>query len=86
LILREAVFDRNILTLDIAGILQALTKRGQKIRIIATRPAAEEPYYRDRRLLCADGERPRRRRASENRDEFTSSHLCPEDAARGSLA
>jgi hypothetical protein len=31
LILREAVFDRNVLALDIADFFQALTERGQKV-------------------------------------------------------
>ena len=53
LTLREAVFDRYVLALDVAGFFQALAERGQKVWIIAGRPAVEETDYRYWRMLCA---------------------------------
>jgi hypothetical protein len=86
MILCETVFDRYVLTFDIAGLLQALAKRGQKLRVIAARPAGEESYHWHCRLLRAHGERPQGRRAPENSDELTSPHLSPKDLMRGSSA
>jgi hypothetical protein len=63
---RPAVFDRDVLGLDIAGFLQALTERGRHGRVPVRRTAIEEPDHRHGLL------RPRRqrpyRRAAEERD------------------
>ena len=66
LILGPAVFDRHVLALDIAGVLQALAKSAQTVRERVRRCGVEEPDHRHRRLLRARRERPRapRRRAS----------------------
>ena len=69
LVVRPAVFDREVLALDIACLFQAPMERGQEGRVLAGRPAVEEPDYRQRRLLRAGGERPRSR-AAEKRDEL----------------
>jgi len=56
LILRELIFDRYILALDVACFLQAQTERSQKIWIVIGRPAPEKSDYRHGPL------RPRRER------------------------
>src|SRR5262249_51328660 len=69
LILGPAVFDRDVLTLDIAGILEALAKYAQTIGVHVRRCGSKKPDHRRRRLLCLRAERPRRRRPTEQRDE-----------------
>jgi hypothetical protein len=74
LILGPTIFDRDVLALDIAVILQALAKRRQyKVRERA-RLAVEEPDYRHRRLLRPRRKRARGRRAAQKRDELTPFH------------
>ena len=70
LTLGPAVFDRHVLALDIAGFLQALAECAQTVRDRVRRFAVEEPDHRHRRLLRARRERPRGRRAAEQRDEL----------------
>jgi hypothetical protein len=65
LLVRPSVFDRNILALDIAGFTQALADRGAKVTQGCRRPTMEKADDRQRRLLRARGERPRRRRTAE---------------------
>ena len=72
LILRPAVFDRYVLALDIAGLLQALAKSAQTVRACVRRCGVKEPDHRHRRLLRPRRERPRRRRAAEQRDELAA--------------
>jgi len=66
---RPAVFDRHVPALDIAGFHQALAKRGQEVCILFGRPCVQEADHRHRWLLRACRERPRGRRATEQRDE-----------------
>src|SRR5262245_48606463 len=75
MIIRPAIFDRDILALDIAGFIQALTERGREGHIARSCRAVEKPDHRHRRLLRARRERPRRRRAAEKRDELAAPHL-----------
>jgi hypothetical protein len=62
----------HIATLDEALIAQAGMESLEKIYESARRAAAEKPNHRHCRLLCAPRERPRRRRATEERDELSS--------------
>jgi len=64
LTLSPAVFDRNVLSLDIAGFAQPLANSGHKRHEQAGRRAAEEADHRHRLLLRARGERPCDRRAT----------------------
>jgi hypothetical protein len=74
LIFRPAVFDRHVLTRDIAGFLQALEKwNGDDLVVKFSGLEAEEPNHRHRRLLRLRSERPRRR-APEPRDERSAPH------------
>src|SRR4029450_9750313 len=70
LILGPAVFDRPVPALDVAAILQALAKCAQTVRHPVRRSGFEKPNNRHRRLLRSRRERPRRRRAPEQRDEL----------------
>ena len=86
LILGPAVFDRHVLALDIAGVLEALAKSAQTVRERVRRSGVEKPDHRHRRLLRARRERPRRRRAAEQRAQAPTSssnlkcHDCCDDA------
>src|SRR5262249_22991731 len=71
LVLRPAILDRHILALDVAGFTNALPECGQIARTIGRR-AAEEPDHRHRRLLRARRERPRHRRAADERNELAA--------------
>src|SRR6516162_6495154 len=74
LILGPAVFDCHVLALDIAGILQALAKSAQTLGESVTRCGTEPSNHWHRRLLRARRERPRGRRAAEQRDERAPIH------------
>src|SRR5215813_326186 len=74
LVLRPAILDRHILALDVAGFTKALAECGQISCTIDRRRAAEEPDHRHRRLLRARRERPRSRRAAEQRDNLAPPH------------
>ena len=54
LIVGPAVFDRHVLALNVAGLLQALAEPTQTLRVPAVRRCGvEEPDHRHRRLLRA---------------------------------
>src|SRR5262249_8840324 len=87
LALGPAVFDRDILALDIVGFLQALAKCTQSVHIHISRCTLEEADHRHRRLLRARRERPRDRRAAEQRDErAASAHSITSAAIASSLS
>src|SRR5262249_54283591 len=75
LTLGEAIFDRYAATLDVPGFGQTLAKKSQDLRIRRSRASAEISDHRQLRLLRARRERPRRRRAAEQRDELAAFHL-----------
>src|SRR5262249_17236825 len=75
LTLSPAIFDRHVLALDIAGVLEALAECAHTVRKRVRRCTAEEPDHRHGRLLCARRERPRGCRAAEQRDEFAPLHV-----------
>ena len=72
--LRPAVFDRDVLTLDVAGLVQASAEGGNRRSERLRRLSIEESDHRQRRLLRARRERPRRR-AAERRDELPAPHV-----------
>jgi hypothetical protein len=74
LILGPAIFDRDILTLDMASVFEALAKSAQALRVSVWRRDVEKPNHRHRRLLRARHERPCRRTA-EQPDELASFQL-----------
>jgi hypothetical protein len=65
-----------MLALDESGLLQPLSQRGDRLRKADFRRAPEKTDHRHRRLLRARRERPRYRRAAEERDEIAAFH-CP---------
>src|SRR5262245_39206528 len=77
LTLRPAVFDRYILALNEACVLQSLAQRDHEVRGVSERGAPQETNNRHSRLLCARSQGPRRRRAAEERDERASPHGGP---------
>src|ERR1700756_4000283 len=83
--LRPAVFDRDILPLDIAGFLKTFTEGGHKERVSSGRSSAEESDHRHRRLLRARRERPCGRSATEQRDELAASHSITSSARARSV-
>src|SRR5262249_2016273 len=74
LIVGEAVFNREVLALNIARLPQPLTKSAQWIAERIGRLAVKVPYHRHRRLLRARRERPRGRRAAEERHQCAAIH------------
>ena len=81
LTLRPSVLDGHVLALDVADLIEALPKCSSNRCSLTGRPEVEEPDHRHRRLLRPRRERPRRRRAAEQRDELAASdescHLIP---------
>src|SRR5262249_10887050 len=73
--LRPAIFDRDVLTLDVTGFVQATAERGRHGSVRLSRLSIQESDHRHRRLLRARAERPRRR-AAEQRDELAPFHRC----------
>ena len=77
------VFDRHVLSVDIAGFAQSLAESGElqlSLRFSAGRKRAKESDHRHRLLLRAQGERPRRR-SGENRREISAPHAQQRGAA-----
>src|SRR4029453_13311756 len=74
LTLSPAKFERNVLAFDVSGLLEALAKSAQIFREGFERWGGQKLAPRARRPLRAGGERPRRRRAAEQRDELAPSH------------
>ena len=65
LIVREAVFDRHGLALDIASFFQAAAKSVHELGVVTGAPATEETDHRHRWLLGARSERPGECRAAD---------------------
>src|SRR5262249_1091954 len=79
--LRIAILDCHILLLDVADFSQRLVERRQgRMR----RSSVEKPDPRHRRLLRARRERPRDRRAADQRDELTAGAHSITSSARAS--
>ena len=86
--LRPAILDRDGATLDPAEFAQPLHKSGDPWARSRRRGRAQEPDGRQlRRLLRARRERPRRRRAAEQRDELAPPHRAhPRPGSQPSIA
>jgi hypothetical protein len=61
--LRPAIFDRDVLTLDVTCLVQATAERGHGGSERLRRLSIQESDHRDCRLLRPRPERPRRRAA-----------------------
>src|SRR5439155_3400935 len=77
--LRPAVFDRNILSLDVAGFAQSLAERGYIRGNRTGRRSAEDTDHRHRLLLGAQ-RRGRGHRAAQNEHEFAVVHSMTSSA------
>src|SRR5262249_47024446 len=75
LILGPAVFDRHVLALDEARLLQAPGEKTAQVRKRVRRLAVEEPDHRHRRLLPSRRDRACGRCAGEQRDELAAFHV-----------
>jgi hypothetical protein len=73
LIIRPAVFDHNILAIDVAGLGQTFMKSCQLSRVILGGSSVDEPDHRHR-LLRAHRDGPRGCRTCDNGDEVPSPH------------
>jgi hypothetical protein len=71
---RPSVLDRHVLALDVAIFGQSPAERSHQVRALIGHPRAQEPDHGHRRLLRTHGERPRGRRATEQRDEIAAFH------------
>src|SRR5205814_8665581 len=72
--LRKAVFDRQILSLDVAGFAQSLAERGDERRERVVGGWAEDADHRHRVLLRAGGKRPSDRHAAKYDEQFAPFH------------
>jgi hypothetical protein len=79
----RAIFDREVAAFDIAGLLEALSD-GADLSIIEL-GAEEQADQRDRRLLRTCRDRPRDRRAAEQRDECSPFHSITSSARASSV-
>src|SRR5207247_1839078 len=84
LIVGPAIFDCHVLALDEAGFVQALTEGRDMSDQRTGRHAAEKTDHRHR-LLRARRERPRRRRAADERDELAAFHSITSSARASSV-
>src|SRR5262249_11993010 len=75
--------DRNVLAFDIAGLRKAATETGHEWFVLLGRCRIEEPDHRHRRLLRVRRERPRGRRAADERDELAAFHSIPSSSRSG---
>src|SRR5262249_16551757 len=76
-IIGPAIFDRHVLAIDKARLLQALVECAQLIPGRMNRCRVEESHHRHHWLLRARRYRPRDRRAADERDELASPHVGP---------
>src|SRR5262249_9212686 len=73
LVLSEAVHDRHVLALDVAGVFEALAKSAQPVRNRVRQLISEEPDRWHRQLLCSSRERPRHSTAKKT-EKFPPPH------------
>src|SRR5262245_33691698 len=78
--LRRAVYDRHVLALDEAHVLQPLAKCAQTMRVRFYCCAEEQSDHRHRRLLRSRRERPCRCSAAEQHNEVAPSHSITSSA------
>src|SRR5439155_24021584 len=79
--LRPAVFDRYVLTLDVAGFAESFAEGGENGCAPVGGKAVQEADHRHRLLLRARRERPGdRRRSTEQCDEIAAFHSMTSSA------
>ena len=75
LVLCPAIFDRHVLTFDVATLADTLPKCIHKMRPAHGRRAAQEADHRHCRLLRTRSERPPDSRTAEQPDELAPPHI-----------
>src|SRR5262245_54663008 len=83
-IVRPTKLDRDVVTFDISAFRQPLAERRQQMGGRLGGAGIEIADHRQRLLLPARHNRPRRRRASEQRDELAPPHHSITSSARTS--
>src|SRR5262249_6892207 len=78
--LRPTIFDQDILTFDVAEFTEPFAERGDVVSIRVGPCATQQADHRHRWLLRARRERPRSRRAAEQRDELAARHSITSSA------
>src|SRR5262245_41043593 len=81
-----AVFDRDVLTFDIAHLGKTAAECGIELHGNGLAEAAQIPDHRHRCLLRTCRKRPCRRRAAEQRDELAASHSITSSARASTVA
>src|SRR5262245_35277326 len=83
--LRPTEFNGDVLSVDVAGLLQARTKCSQQMGVCLSGSAADVSDRPDGLLgLRPHRDRPRRRRAAEQRDELATTDHSITSSARAS--
>src|SRR5713226_2031940 len=77
-IVGPAIFDCNVVTLNIAGLLQALPEGRRHRRVPISRCAVKKPDHRQGRLLCMTHQRPRNRRSANKTEKLPPPHDPPQ--------
>src|SRR5262249_40633923 len=77
------ILNHRVAALDVAGFAEPSTERSHPVRGGASRRGIDEANHRHR-LLRARRERPRRRRAAEQRDELAALHSITSSARASS--
>src|ERR1044071_7326311 len=80
------MFDRDVLALDVPSFRQATAELSYAERCVSERCTSQKPDDRHRRLLRARRERPRYRRAAEQRDELAPLHSITSSARARTLS
>src|SRR6266516_6817862 len=80
LVFCKTVFNCYVASVDTAGFTQATAERCRKVGSVILPQGVQEPDRGRDVLLRACRERPRRRRATEQRDEFAASHSITSSA------
>src|ERR1700730_155730 len=78
LVLRPAIFDRQILAFDITSFFQNLAERAQAVCVKVGRIDGKESYHRHRGLLRTRRKRPCGRRTAKKLDELAPLHVLPQ--------
>jgi hypothetical protein len=68
------VLDHDVLALDVSSFGEGFTKCSAKARGALGRPTADEADHRHRLLLRARRDRPRSRRAAQQRDKLAAQY------------
>src|SRR5262249_27496841 len=85
--LRPAILDRDVAAFDPAEFVQPLHKGGDRLADHRRRGPAKEPdSWQLRRLPRARRERPRGRRAAEQRDKLATLDLCAHSITSSAIA